>query len=102
MDQDISLLMPLQFDRAKVVLVNFGYQGIARLKPDVTIKEANADVARMVPMTPTKFPPNPGWSANVFNEARIAPDLLSLKDQLVGDSGTTLWVGLRGEMRQTC
>jgi putative ABC transport system permease protein len=92
MDQKISLLMPLQFDRAEVRLINFSYQGIARLKPGVTIEEAGVDIARMVPMAPKKFPPNPGFDSKVFNEARIGPKLIFLKDELVGDSGNTLWV----------
>jgi putative ABC transport system permease protein len=92
MDQDISLLMPLKFDRAEVRLANFGFQGVARLKPGVTIEQANADISRMVPMAPAKFPPNQGLSPKAFEAARISPNLLFLKDDLVGDSGNTLWV----------
>ncbi len=92
MDQKFALMMPLQFDRTAVQLVNFGFQGIARLKPGVTLQQATADVARMVPMAPAKFPPNRGWSANAFNDARIGPNLISLKDELVGDTGKTLWI----------
>lgn len=92
MDQNVSLLMPLQFTRANVRLVNFSFQGIARLKPGVTIEQANADIRRMVPMAPAKFAPNPGLSPKAFEAARIAPNLLLLKDDLVGDSGNTLWV----------
>ena len=92
MDQAVSLLMPLQLGRAKVHLVNFGYRGVGRLKSGVTIQQANADIARMLPMVPTKFPPNPGMSPKAFQAAHIAPNLLSLKDDLVGDSGNTLWV----------
>lgn len=92
MDQHFSLLMPLQFDRAEVRLVNFSFEGVARLKPGVTIRQADADVARMVPMATAKFPPNPGFSPKVFEAARIGPNILSLKDDLVGDSGNTLWV----------
>jgi putative ABC transport system permease protein len=92
MDQNISLLMPLKFDRAQVPLINFGYQGIARLKPGVTIAQANADIARMLPMAAAKFAPNPGLGPKAFQAARIAPNLWFMKDELVGDSGNTLWV----------
>jgi putative ABC transport system permease protein len=92
MDEKFSLLMPLQFDRANVRLVNFGFRGIARLKPGVTIAQANADIARMLPMVPARFAPNPGLRPKAFEGARIAPNLLFLQDDLVGDSGDTLWV----------
>ncbi|MBC7924541.1 MAG: ABC transporter permease [Bryobacteraceae bacterium] len=92
LDQEVFLLLPLQFDRAKVFQVNFSYRGIARLKQGATIQQANADIARMLPMVPAKFPPNPGFSANTFTHARIAPNLRFLKDDLVGNSGNTLWV----------
>ncbi len=32
-----DLILPEQFDRSKVFLGNFSYQGIARLKPGVTL-----------------------------------------------------------------
>ena len=35
---------------------------------------------------------NPGFSRNAFTDARIAPRLRPLKDDLVGDIGKTLWV----------
>ena len=92
MDQSFALVMPLQIDRAEVRLVNFSYQGVGRLKPGVTIAQANADLSRMVPMAPAKFPPNPGLSLKAFTEARIGPNLLLLRDDLVGDSGNALWV----------
>jgi predicted permease len=92
MDQKISLLMPLYFNRAQVRLFNFNFQGIARLKPGVTIEQANLDIARMLPMVPARFPLNRGMSPGAFQTARIAPRLLSLQDDLVGDSANTLWV----------
>ncbi len=92
MDQKFSLVMALQFDRAATFILNFGYQGVARLKPGVTMEQASADIARMLPMVPGKFPPNPGYNAKAFTDARIAPNLRFLKDDLIGDSGATLWV----------
>jgi putative ABC transport system permease protein len=91
-DSDISILMPFQFSRAKVNLISFCCQGIARVKPGVTLAQANADVARMLLLAPGKFPINPGWSKTAFADARIAPRLRLLKDVVVGDVGNTLWV----------
>jgi predicted permease len=92
MDRRVSLVMPLRFARAEVRLGNFSYQGVARLKPGVTLDQATADVARMLPMASRMFAPPGGYSVKMFEEARIGPNLRFLKDDLVGDIGNTLWV----------
>ncbi|HME06609.1 MAG TPA: ABC transporter permease, partial [Bryobacteraceae bacterium] len=92
LDQKPSLITPLQFDRAKLFLGNFSFQAVARLKPGVTIVQANADVARMLPLYSQKFPPPPGFSVKMFNDARIGPNLRPFKQDLVGDIGSVLWV----------
>ena len=48
MNIDADLILPQRFDRNKIFLGNFSYQGIARLKPGVTVQQANADVGRML------------------------------------------------------
>ena len=48
MDMGHDLLMPLRFDRPAVRLAGYNFQAIARLRPGVTIQQANADVARMI------------------------------------------------------
>jgi putative ABC transport system permease protein len=92
MDQKFSIVRPIQLDRARTQLVQFCCQGIARLKPGVTVDRANADVSRMLPLDPFKFPINPGLSPTLWNDARIAPMLRPLKDALVGNLADTLWV----------
>src|SRR5438270_378109 len=42
MDRRISMMIPLRFDRNDVHLGNFSYQGVARLKPGVTLQQASA------------------------------------------------------------
>ena len=92
LDRTVSLVLPYRFDRSKVFLGQFSYRSIARLKPGATIAQANADLARLIPVSFTRFPPFPGGSAKMFEEARITPNVRSLKDDLVGDVGTVLWV----------
>ena len=92
LDEKPDLIFPFQFERAKVFLGNFSYQAVARLKPGVTLEQANADVARMIPMVTTKFPPPPGFSAKIFEDARIQPSLRPLKQDVIGDLGKVLWV----------
>src|SRR5581483_897812 len=62
LDMDPALLQLFQFDRNKTVLGNFSYEGVARLKPGVTIAQANADGARMLPIVNRTFQPPPGFS----------------------------------------
>lgn len=91
-DEDPALIIPFQFDRNKTFLGNFSYRGIARLKPGVTLVDANADVARMLPIVLRSFPAPPGFSLKLFEEAHIGPKVRPLKDTVVGDVGNTLWV----------
>ncbi|MDE3180585.1 MAG: ABC transporter permease [Acidobacteriota bacterium] len=93
---DLALLIPLQLDRAKTYLGGFAFDGIARLKPGVTLAEANADVARMLPIMFRIFPPPPGYTTKMFEDARIGPNLRPLKADVVGDVGKVLWVLMGG------
>jgi putative ABC transport system permease protein len=92
LDRDAALLLPLQFDRNKAFLGEFDYPGIARLKPGVTIEQASADIARMIPIALHSFPPPPGLTVKVFEDVRLAPKFQYLKQRLIGDIERTLWV----------
>ena len=92
LDREPQVLIPFRFDRAKLFVGNFSYQGVARLKPGVTIEQANADIARMLPMTVERFPLPPGFSRQMFDEARIGPRVRSLSEDAIGDIGQMLWI----------
>jgi predicted permease len=92
MDQRFALLLPKRLDRAVVPLISFCCQGFARLRPGVSLKQASADAARMIPMAAAKFRLNPGYGLAAYQNARIGPKLRFLKEELVGDIGRTLWV----------
>ena len=92
LDEKPEILLPFRFDRAKLHLGNFSYHGIARLKPGVTLAQANADVNRMIPMVNQRFTPPPGFSVKLFEEAQISAALRPLKDDVVGELGKVLWV----------
>jgi predicted permease len=90
--EDAALVVPFKWDRSKTKLGNFSYQGMARLKPGVTMAQASADVARMLPIANRSFPAPEGFSAALFEKAQIAPNLRPLKQDVVGDIGKVLWV----------
>src|SRR3984957_17675168 len=90
--QDAALILPFQWDRSKTKLGNFSEEAIARLKPGVTIAQASADMARLLPVVQRTFPPPEGFSSSLFEKARISPNLRPLKQDVVGDVGNVLWV----------
>ena len=90
--RESSLFLPLKWDRNKTFLGNFSYEGLARLKPGVTLEQASSDIARMTPIVARSFSAPPGFSAKIFEDAHIAPNLRPLKQDVVGDVGSTLWV----------
>jgi len=92
MDRSAALILPFQFDRGKTFIGNFSFRAIARLSPGASIAQANADEARMIPMMMRKFPPARGISLQMFEQARLGPNIRPLKVDVVGDIGTVLWV----------
>jgi predicted permease len=92
LDDKPDLIVPFQYDRNKATLGNFSYKGIARLKPGVSLAQANQDIARMIPIVNTKFPPPPGFSVKLFEEIKLQPNVRPLKRDVIGDLGKVLWV----------
>jgi hypothetical protein len=85
LDRDPAIVLPMRLDQAKIFLGQFNYRGIARLKPGVTIAEANADAGRLIPVALKRFPAFPGFNAKMFDAARLGPLVEPLKKTVVGD-----------------
>jgi predicted permease len=92
MDVTHDLVLPIRFDRAKVGLAGYNFRGVGRLKPGVDLKAADADVARLIDLELTRFPPPKGMSISMLKEARLGPNLHPLMNDVVGDIGRSLWV----------
>jgi predicted permease len=91
-EQRAELFLPFQWDRNKTKLGNFSENGLARLKPGVTMTQASTDMARLLPVVVRSFPAPDGFSSSLFEKARIAPNLRPLKQDVVGNVGNVLWV----------
>jgi predicted permease len=79
---DPDVLLPMQLDRADAVDgIVFDRQALARLKPGVTLAQANADVARMIPMLPPSY-----------DTLQLQPDVRPLAADVIGDVGQVLWI----------
>ena len=92
LDTNPQIILPFRLNRAELFVGNFSFMGLARLKPGVTIAQANADVARMIPLVMERFPMAPGFTKQMFQEARLAPNLRPLAQDVIGDVGRVLWV----------
>ena len=91
-NQDFDILVPLAFDRNHQKLAGFGYQGVARLKPGVSIAQADADIARMIPIWMDSWTNGPGTNPHFYETWKITPALRPLKQQVIGNVENVLWV----------
>ena len=69
---------------------DFSYQAIGRLRPDATVAQANADVDRMLPMGVERYPG--GLTLGMLQEVQFAGRVRPLREDVVGDVGSVLWV----------
>jgi len=90
-DQEFDLLVPLAFDRTNQKLAPFFAEGIGRLKPGVTLSQADADVARLIPVWMDSWSNGPGTNPHFYERWRITPAFRSLKQRVVGDVSGVLW-----------
>ncbi len=92
LDLNADLVLPMRFDRSKLFVGNFSFQGLARLKPGVTMAQANADVTRMIPMVMDRYPFPAGFTRAMFESTGMGADVHPLQQDVVGDIGKVLWL----------
>lgn len=85
--QPAEIYYPLQPDRATAVFPSFDGRAVARLEEGVTIAEANADVARLLPILAEEFP----VPAPQLEGLELRPALRPLSESVVADLSGTLW-----------
>jgi len=91
-DRKPAIVLPMRLDRDDIHLGNFSYSALARLKPGVSMEQATADMARLIAIGLDRYPPFPGFSKKMFAEAKLSPNPRLLKDDMIGDVGSVLWV----------
>jgi predicted permease len=89
---EFDLIVPLAFDRGKLILAGFGFRGIARLKPGVAIAQGNADMQRMVSVWMDSWSNGPGTDPRIYETWKITPAIRPLKQEVVGNVNDVLWV----------
>src|SRR5512138_3765042 len=90
LDNDPSIYVPFQFDRAQLFVGNFSYTGIARLRPGTSFEAANTDLARLLEPATERYP-GP-ISVENLRTAGFAPNQRPLSEMVIGDVANVLWV----------
>jgi putative ABC transport system permease protein len=90
-DLPAAIILPMQLDEAKAQLAGFYLNAVGRLKPGVSLEQARADVARLIPLWMHSRDSNTG-AVQIFSSWRVAPNLRPLRDTIVGNVGDVLWL----------
>ena len=89
LNTEADIILPQRFEPAQLLPNDVHtYIGIARLKPGVSLEQATADVARMLPLWIAER----GTNSSVLTAARFGPALRPVKEDVVGDVEQVLWV----------
>jgi predicted permease len=91
-NEEFDLLVPVGFDRNRMTLAGFGFQGVGRLKPGVSIRQANADITRLLPIWMDSWSNGPGTDPHIYETWKITPAFRPLKEEVVGNVSDVLWV----------
>ena len=77
-----DVVVPMQLDRATAFGgMEFDFQVVARLKPGVTLPQANADLARMIPLLPKPH-----------ETLHLQPNVRPLAEDIIGNVREVLWI----------
>jgi len=91
---ETEIWMPLALDPANPPPVAFSYNSVARLKPGVTVADAQRDFAAVLPRAAELFPEFvPGITTKMMMEqVKPRPVLDPLRDDITGGIAGTLWM----------
>ncbi len=76
-----AIVLPLPLDVNAPRGISFGFQALGRMKPGVTLAQANADVARMISLLPP-----------VFARLELRPYVRPLGAEVIRNIGQILWI----------
>ena len=89
LNAEADVILPQRFAPAQLLPNDVHtYMAIARLMPGVSLEQASADVARMLPIWIAER----GTNGPVLAGARFGPALRPVKQDVIGDVGPVLWV----------
>jgi len=93
-DNDTQLWVPLRLDRHDPMSGGFNYNTIARLRPGVTLEQAQRDFAHVLPrmLDVTPMLAKGVTTQMMIDQAKPVPYLTALRQDVVGDVSRTLWM----------
>jgi len=86
---DPQIFRPARLDRSTANSGTVRFYAFARLTQQATLETAHADLARLLPTLPDRYP---GFPKQMFEQARFAPIVRPLKADVVGDVAQVLWI----------
>lgn len=89
-DRRAHFWLPLQVDPANAQLASFGAGGMARFAPGSSVAGVQAELEGLLGRLPEFFPEN--GAVDFLEDVGLAPIVLPMKEQIVGNVRTTLWV----------
>lgn len=92
LNTDSHLVLPLRINRATTRTLPLNFNGVARLKPGVTLSRATDDIARLIPLLTLQFPLPAGVSQQTWDAVALRPNVRPLSEAAVGDSAQSLWM----------
>jgi putative ABC transport system permease protein len=87
-----QVVLPMRLNRSNARTGALFLGGVARLKPGVTLPQANDDIARMIPLTTTLFPLMPGLTQETWDAVKLAPNVRPLAEAVTGEMERPLWI----------
>ncbi len=76
-----AIVLPMPLDVNAPRSISFGFQALARMKPGITVAQANADVARMISLLPP-----------AFARLELRPNVRPLAAEVIRNIGPILWI----------
>src|SRR5262249_14111144 len=89
-DPQVQVWIPRQ-DARSMVFDDFSYNGVARLRADVTLAEARTELTGLISRLPLIYPESPATSG-IVNRPKLMSVARTLKDARVGRITQILWV----------
>jgi predicted permease len=94
MDRDPAFYRPLRYEKATLTVSNFTLNSVGRLAEGISPQEALPELASLVPLGPERYPG--GMTLEILQQVEGRPVLHPLRDDLVGNVGSILWVVMGG------
>ena len=82
-----QVLLPFRFDPSSVATGDYNWDGIARLMPGISVRDAEADLNRVVQMLPEVY----GVGRGFLEDSRFSARVTHLKRQILGNVDDLLW-----------